>query len=588
MSSSINVPVYSDALVVLGTAGVIVPLMLRWRINPVLGYLMAGMCLGPLGLGAFTKDIPVLYWFTITNADNLSGLADLGVVFLLFLIGLELSFERLMAMRRLVFGLGSLQVLLSSCAIAAVLIGLNTPIHIAAILACSLALSSTAIVLELLSSRARLQSQLGRTSFAVLLAQDLAVIPILMFISVLGVKTDASILNTVILALLQTISAVLIIFLVGRAFLRPLFRQVARTQSSELFIATILFVIVGTGMVAAAFNLSMALGAFIAGLLLAETEYNKAIESTISPFKGLLLGLFFFSVGMGINIRELLQQPTLLLAGVLALILIKSSILLVLARLFRQSLPVALETGLLLGPGGEFAFVAVGLAVSLGVVPPQIGGTAIAVTSISMMLIPALAVLGQKMSLAAESRAYSPKTDDLSPPIYKQHAIVVGCGRVGRVVCSLLKQHNLSYTAADHNAASVAEDRRRGHDVYYGDATDPEFLKVCGLMDAAALIVTIHTQVFMERIITEARRLRPDIPIIARARDADHAAHLYELGATDAVPETVEASLQLSEAALLRLGIPAGPVIASIHEQRDVFRQQLQSAANGVKPTNNV
>ncbi len=385
MSSSINVPVYSDALVVLGTAGVIVPLMLRWRINPVLGYLMAGMCLGPLGLGAFTKDIPVLYWFTITNADNLSGLADLGVVFLLFLIGLELSFERLMAMRRLVFGLGSLQVLLSSCAIAAVLIGLNTPIHIAAILACSLALSSTAIVLELLSSRARLQSQLGRTSFAVLLAQDLAVIPILMFISVLGVKTDASILNTVILALLQTISAVLIIFLVGRAFLRPLFRQVARTQSSELFIATILFVIVGTGMVAAAFNLSMALGAFIAGLLLAETEYNKAIESTISPFKGLLLGLFFFSVGMGINIRELLQQPTLLLAGVLALILIKSSILLVLARLFRQSLPVALETGLLLGPGGEFAFVAVGLAVSLGVVPPQIGGTAIAVTSISMM-----------------------------------------------------------------------------------------------------------------------------------------------------------------------------------------------------------
>ncbi len=586
MSSSINLPVYSDALVVLGTAGVIVPLMLRWRINPVLGYLLAGMCLGPLGLGAFTKDIPALYWFTITDAGNLSGLADLGVVFLLFLIGLELSFERLMAMRRLVFGLGSLQVLLSSCAIAAVLIGLNTPIHVAAILACSLALSSTAIVLEILSSRARLQSQVGRTSFAVLLAQDLAVIPILMFISVLGVKTDASILNTVTLALLQTISAVLIIFLVGRAFLRPLFRQVARTQSSELFIAAILFVIVGTGMVATAFNLSMALGAFIAGLLLAETEFNKAIESTISPFKGLLLGLFFFSVGMGVNIRELLQQPTLLLTGVLALILIKSVIMLFLARLFRQSLSVALETGLLLGPGGEFAFVAIGLAVTLGIVPPQIGGIAIAVTSISMMLIPALAALGRKMSLAAESRAFSLNTDDRPPPAYKQHAIVVGYGRVGKVVCLLLKQHNLSYTAADHNAASVAEDRRRGHDVYYGDATDPEFLKVCGLMDAAALIVTIHTQVFMERIISEVRRLRPDIPIIARARDAAHAAHLYELGATDAVPETVEASLQLSEAALLRLGILAGPVIATIHEQRDVYRQQLQSAVSGVKPTN--
>ena len=294
MTASINIPVYSDALVVLGTAGIIVPLAKRWGLNPVLGYFAAGALLGPLGLGTFVGEMPLLYWFTVVDAKNVSGIADLGVVFLLFLIGLELSYDRLMAMRRLVFGLGGLQIVLSTLLIASVAVWSGERAPAAIIIGACLALSSTAIVLEVLSGEGRLKTTAGRASFAVLLAQDLAVIPILMFISILGADSEASVAANIARALFEAAFAVTLIVMVGRLFLRPLFRLVANARSTELFIAALLFVIVSTGFVAAVAGMSMALGAFLAGLLLAETEYRKAIEATIEPFKGLLLGLFFF------------------------------------------------------------------------------------------------------------------------------------------------------------------------------------------------------------------------------------------------------------------------------------------------------
>ncbi len=579
MAASINMPVYSDALVVLGTAGIVVPLVHRLGISPVLGYLGAGAVLGPLGLGTFVSQIPLLYWFTVVDIKNVSGIADLGVVFLLFLIGLELSYERLMAMRRLVFGLGGLQVAISMTILAAIIAAAGQKTPVALVLGACLALSSTAIVLEVLSRQGRLSSSAGRASFSVLLAQDLAVIPILMFISILGAEKGGSVLANVGMALAQAIAAVAAIVLVGRTMLRPLLRQVAATQSSELFIAAVLFVIVGTGVVAAAADLSMALGAFVAGLLLAETEFRKAIEATIEPFKGLLLGIFFFTVGMGIDARILMREPLWLLISVVGLISLKAIVLAGLARLFKFSMPASIETGLLLGPGGEFAFVGIGLAAALGVVAPSVASFALAVASLTMALIPVLALVANRCSAYLKEPIKTRAELVALPAPQTQHAIVVGHGRVGKVVCRMLDRHKVAYTAVDDDATGVADDRAHGHTVYYGNATSAAFLRACGLMDASGVIITIHSRPLIDAIVREVREARPDILIVSRARDAEHARHLYAIGVTDAVPETIEASLQLSEATLIGLGIPTGPVIASVHEQRDEFRKLLQDAA---------
>jgi monovalent cation:H+ antiporter-2, CPA2 family len=384
------------------------------------------------------------------------------------------------------------------------------------------------------------------------------------------------------MAFFNAVSAVVLIVVVGRIVLRPLFRQVARTQSGELFVAAILFVIVATGVVAALAELSMALGAFVAGLLLAETEYRKAIETTIDPFKGLLIGIFFFTVGMGIDARELVRQPFNLMSCVVGLIALKAIILIGLSRLFKLSWPVAVETGSLLGPGGEFAFVGIGLAVTLGVISQQVASFSLAVTSLTMVLIPALAILAQRFSdVLTGPRELSPVLK-LQPEKRERHAIVIGHGRVGRVVCDLLQRHGVAYTAVDDDANAVAADRLAGQAVFFGNATNPEFLRVCGLMDASGIIITIHTRALIDEIVREVRRVRPDILIVARARDEVHARHLYAIGVTDAVPETIEASLQLSEASLVGLGIPTGLVIASIHEKRDEFRNALQDAAQAV------
>jgi len=580
-ASDINFLAYSDALVLLGTAGVVVPLVRRFKMSPVLAYLGAGALLGPLGLGQFKDIIPLLQWLTVTDARNVEIIADLGVVFLLFLIGLELSYTRLVTMRRLVFGLGLAQVVLCAVAINAVA-SLFVPSAAAAIIiGCCLSLSSTAIVIELLSEQHKLSTNFGRATFSVLLAQDLAVIPILLFISIAGAKTGSSVLLAAIIALLQAAVALAVIAGVGRVVLRPLYRLVAATNSNDLFVAATLFVIVGTGVAAAVAGLSMALGAFVAGLLLAETEFRKAIETTVEPFKGLLLGFFFFTVGMSIDVRVLAQAPMAILAGVVGLIVLKATLTTALARLFRLSLPASIELGLLIGPAGEFAFVGLALAASLGILSGEVKTFAVTLTSLTMALIPLLAFGGSR--LTAWMREHRPTPPELlaqpPPTASGPRAIVVGHGRVGEIVCDLLKHHGQPYIATDRDPGAVTDARKRGGEVYYGDATQPAYLKSCGIMEAPALIVTIHDQAGIDEIVRVARELRPDLLIISRARDATHARHLYKIGVSDAVPETIEASLQLSEATLVGLGIPVGFVIASIHEKRDVFRRALQEAA---------
>jgi CPA2 family monovalent cation:H+ antiporter-2 len=380
--------------------------------------------------------------------------------------------------------------------------------------------------------------------------------------------------------LLQAAVAVALIVGSGRLLLRPLFRLVAATEAAELFVAATLFVIVGTAVLAGVAGLSMTLGAFVAGLLLAETEFRKAIVTTIEPFKGLLLGMFFFTVGMGVDLREVAREPLWLFLSVVGLIGIKAVLITALARVFRVGMPAAIETGLLLGPGGEFAFVVIGLASALGIVTGTASGFLLAVTSLSMALIPLLAILARRVADQLEEPKQIDPQIALAPPEGdKGHAIVIGHGRVGQIVCTMLERHRFPFLAIDRDPAAVAEHRRRGRNVYYGDAASAAFLRGCGVMEAAGVVVTTHDRTGIDEIVQLVRSLRPDVLIVARARDAAHAQHLYAIGVTDAVPETIEASLQLSEAALVGLGQPTGPVIASIHEMRDEFRQALSEAA---------
>lgn len=579
-ASFINLSAYSDALVVLGTAGVVVPLVRRFGLSPVLGYLGAGAILGPLGLGSFIEQMPILYWLTVVDAKNVSSIAELGVVFLLFLIGLELSFERLLTMRRLVFGLGFLQVTISTAVLGSIILAAGYKPAAAAIVGACLSLSSTAIVIEILSNQRRLATAAGRASFSILLAQDLAVVPILLFVSILGESNGGAVGSSLLLALAQAALATGMIVAVGRLLLRPLFRLVASAGTSELFVAATLFVIVGTAVVASLAGLSMALGAFVAGLLLAETEFRKAIETTIEPFKGLLLGVFFFTVGMTIDLRELAREPLALFACVIGLIGLKGVLITGLARIFHVPKPAAIETALLLGPGGEFAFVIIALATALQLVSATTASFALAVTSLTMAAIPLLALLARRITAGMEARRAVDPILMVGPPSdARKRAIVVGHGRVGQLVCAMLERHKVPFLAVDSDPAAVAEYRRRGREVYFGDAVNAAFLVSCGLPQATAVIVTIHGQAAIDEIVRIVRRLRPDIAIVSRARDATHARHLYKIGVTDAVPETIEASLQLSEAALVNLGLQAGPVIASIHEMRDEFRHELQEAA---------
>jgi CPA2 family monovalent cation:H+ antiporter-2 len=575
----INIAVYSDALVVLATAAVVVPMARYFGLNPVLGYLGAGVVLGPLGLGSFIDRAPLLYWLTVVEPENVRGIAELGVVFLLFFIGLELSFMRLMSMRRLVFGMGGLQFLVTSAILSLIIAFAGNGPSVAMLVGACLALSSTAIVLEVLSARGELTSGVGRASFAILLAQDLAVVPILMFESILGANGAGPLALTVAKALGDAGAAIAAIIVIGRVVLRPLFHLVGALQSQELLIAAVLFVIIGTGVLSAIAGLSMALGAFVAGLLLAETEYRKALEAIVEPFKGLLLGLFFFTVGMGIDLRELAHDPLAILALVFGLIALKATIIVLLARLFGQPWRVAIETGLLLGPGGEFAFVAIALATSLKLVQPDLASFVLVVTSLSMALIPVLAHVADRIMPILEPRKPRRLLPEPTHDAERPRTIIVGHGRVGKVLASLFEEHGIAYVATDIDPALVAEARRSGRDVYFGDATHPAFLKACGLMESPALIVTIGAQATVDAVLNGVRPLRPDLFIVARAKDTEHARHLYELGVNDAVPETVEASLQLGEAALVGLGVPVGKVIASIHEKRDSFRVELLEAA---------
>lgn len=579
---------YKDLVVFLAAAGVIVPLVNRLKISPVLGFLAAGVVLGPDGLGRFADAAPWLSWITIRDPAQLAQLSELGVAFLLFMIGLELSWERLRAMRRLVFGLGMMQVAACTVVLSGAFMLVGQSLAGAAVLGMGLALSSTAVVMPVLAERGRLKGAVGRSTFAVLLAQDLSVAPILITVSVLaavaqqGGTLDPQVLGRSLLTLVPAAIGLGLLVLLGRVVLRPMFRSAARArkvdQGGELFVAASLLVVVGAGLAAQASGLSMSIGALVAGVLLAETEFRRQVEVSIEPFKGLLLGVFFVGVGLGLDLDAVAADPAGIIGLALAITAAKAVVIFGLARLWGLGARTAIETALVLAPAGEFAFVVFATGMVEGIASPQLTTTVALSATLSIFSIPLMALLGQRIG----RRAAPPASAGADAPAPVETAdgavIIVGFGRVGRLIGEMLKAHDQTFIALDSDPAIVAAGRRDGFDVFYGDAGRREMLQHCGVASTRALVVTMDTPAKVDEVVATARSLRDDLILIARARDDQHAVRLYKLGVTDAVPETTEASLQLAENTLVDLGVPMGLVLASIHERRDQFRQTFQAA----------
>jgi CPA2 family monovalent cation:H+ antiporter-2 len=571
MASPVAAAEYKDVVLFLATAGIVAPLGQRFRISPTLSFLAAGVALGPYGLGHLSDRLPWLQSFTVSRPDEIAQLAEFGVVFLLFTVGLELSWKRLRAMRRLVFGMGAVQVVATSAMLAVVARLLGLPMAAALAIGAALTLSSTAVGLPALAERNRLQAPAGRAAFSVLLFQDLAVAPILVMLGALRHGSPENFSARDLLALGPELIGLVVLVAGGRLVLRPMMRLVARAKSPELFTAAVLLVVVSAGLASAASGLSMALGAFIAGLLLAETEYRHQVELTVKPFEGLLLGLFFVSVGIGIDLSLLLKEPGLIFGLAAGLLAMKALVAYAAGRAFRLKPRAALEAALALAAGGEFAFVILQDALSAEVLSPAVGDAVIVAATVTMALIPALTALGARIDRRNETLEPSaaPATDE------RPRVLLVGYGRVGRLVGAMLTRHDVPWLAVERSPRAVEAGRRAGLDLYYGDAANPELLLRCGLATAKALVVTMDSFEQAEIVVGVARQLRPRLPIVARARDAAQAGKLYALGATNAVPETIEASLQLSEAVLVDVGVPMGLIIASVHEKRDEFRKLL-------------
>jgi CPA2 family monovalent cation:H+ antiporter-2 len=582
LNETADLSIYKEALLFLATAGVVAPLFFRLRISPVLGYLLAGVALGPYGLAALAKGAPWLGAFAI-KVESIDELAAFGVVALLFTMGLELSLERLRLMRRLVFGLGLAQVVVTTLALGGIAWALGLAPASAAIIGAALAMSSTAIVIPVLLESKRLGAPVGRASFSVLLFQDLAVAPLLVTAGAFSGGSERGLGWALLSALVPAALALAALIVFGRIALRPFFHFVAETKSPEFFMAACLLVVLGDGLAAAASRLSMALGAFVAGLLLAETEYRREIEVTIEPFKGLLLGLYFVSVGAEINPALIVARPGLILGLAAALIAVKGLILVGLARGFRLPARLGVEMAMLLGPGGEFGFVMIGAALAGGLVDRSLATTLVSAVAISMVTIPALAWLGRRIGSAPRPRADGPP-EETPPESDEPRVIIVGYGRVGALIGDMLDMHRVPFIAIDSDARLVARARSAGKPVYYGDASRPDYMRRSGVESARAVVVTMDSPRANEAVVATTRGLRQDVTLVARARDADHARALYGLGVTDAVPETIEASLQLSEAVLVDIGVPMGLVIASAHEKREEYRKFLLAAGAPERP----
>ncbi len=531
-------------LLILSAAVIIVATFKKMKLSPVLGYFVAGGIIGEHGLNYVTSI-------------QTEVLGEVGVIFLLFAIGLELTFERLKSMRRYVFGFGSLQVVITAVVIGGIAVLLNEGVSSAVILGGGLALSSTAIVLQVIAENREQSTQTGRVSLAVLLMQDFAVVPLLVMVPILSGE-QMGIVKPLGEAFLKAVLVLAFIFIVGRIFLRPLFSMISSSnsaESNEIFIAATILIALGTAWLTNYMGLSLALGAFAAGLLVAETEFQLQAEDSIAPFKGLFLGLFFMSVGMSINLGLVWEKIGLITMLSTGLIFVKAAIIIGLCLVFKFSAGSSIHIGLLLAQGSEFAFILFRLADKNGIFNVD-ANTMLLVVTITMAVTPLIGALGFRIEKRLDKRDKM-KNEDIYKDIadLSHHVLVLGYGRVGQMVARLLEAENVNYIAMDINPEHVASERYKGNPVYVGDASNLETLNSLGIDRASSVIVTMSNEVTLKKTSKTIAKLYPQLPIIVRAKDLSKSEELYALGAKIIVPETYETGLQLGGAVLKSIGI---------------------------------
>ena len=565
-------PTLSDALVILGAAGIVIPLFARFRITPVIGFILIGLLVGPFGLGRMVAEHPWLFYVTITDQAGLEPFAEFGIVLLLFTIGLELSFNRLWAMRKLVFGLGALELLVIGGLLAAFFAATGQYWTGALALGLALALSSTALVLPIAGT----QTPVGRAALSMLLFEDIAIVPIIFVLGALAPYADADGFEGLMDTLWMGALVVLAMMVIGRFALPRLVAQAARTKSPELFLAASLLVVIGASLATTAVGLSPIVGALVAGLLIAETEYHSEVEGIMEPFKGLALGVFLITVGMGVDLVTIWENLGGIALAVVAVLLLKAIVTGSLLWMMGARRSTAVETGILMASPSETTLIVLAAATSAALIATETAQFWQIVTAIGLTVTPMLAKLGKVLARQVDE---TPDVEVIGADSDQPPAIIVGCGRVGRLVAQMLTRHGKPYLAIDSDTDQIEQCKREGYNAVFANAARMDVLDRLGVERAPAVILTMDEPVLAQRLVRKLRAAYPELPVIARARDTAHAAELYKAGASTAVPETLESSLQLSEAVLVDLGVPMGPVIASIHEKRDEFRSRIMEGA---------
>lgn len=535
-----------NIVILIGVAVFIVAFLKRLNLSPVLGYFMAGALIGEHG-------------FRIIEHGDTQLAAEFGVVFLLFAIGLELSFERLKAMRKYVFGLGTLQVITTAVIIGCTSMLLSQSSTSALIIGGGLALSSTAIVLQVIAENRSQATQVGRIALAVLLMQDFAVVPLLVVIPLLA--GDAySIASATLNAFLKAVFVLIAIFISGRLFLRPAFNVITSSntaKNNEVFIAATILIALAAAWATESMGLSLALGAFVAGILVAETEFQVQAEESIAPFKGLLLGLFFMTVGMTIDVMELYNELGKIIGISFGIIVIKATIIAGLCMIFGFSKGIAIHAGLLLSQGSEFAFILFKLGISNDIIDEASGQILLMVVTFTMAFTPLLSLIGKKLASKIEN-----KTDNLPLKILQQeardlvnHVVIAGFGKVGKMVAKVLQAEYVHYIAIDIDERMVKDEQANGFPVYNGDISQLHTLNAVGLDRAISVVFAIDNEITLKKAIKIISRNFPQVAVVIKAQDLKNSAEFYEIGATIIVPESYEIGLQLGGAVLKTAGI---------------------------------
>jgi CPA2 family monovalent cation:H+ antiporter-2 len=554
------------ALILLGVAVVLVVLFRYLHLPQILAYLVAGVVVGPFGLG----------W--VPDSATTRYLAEFGLVFLMFTLGLEFSLSKLMAMKVTVFGLGGAQVLFTAVGFGTIAWWLGVAPEGSIVIGGMLALSSTAIVMKLLVDQLEQSSRHGRYAFGVLLFQDLVVVPFLILIPALGGAGTESLWLTLGRALLKSVAVLAAIFVIGRWLLRPLFHEVAAGRSRELFMFTVLLLTLASAWATEQAGLSLALGAFLAGMMVGETEYRHQVEGDILPFRDILLGLFFVTVGMLLDMNVLERLWPVALAGVIALLLVKTLIVLAVGRIFRLETGVALRTGLVLSQGGEFGFALLLQAQQFQLLAGDVAQIVLAVVVLSMLLAPLVIryngfVVKRLVPSYTRARQSDLEVIRAEAEASKGHVIVCGFGRSGQNLGWMLEQDGIPYIALDLDPLRVRDARDAGKPVVYGDADRRDVLEAAGLARARALVVSFENVPSALRILEITRHLRPDMPVIVRTRDDADLERLNAAGATEVVPESLEGSLMMGSHLLLLLGVPVSRIVGHVRDvRRDRYR----------------